>query len=414
MNKGKSIVELAQVLQSQRDHAKDFVIPGGCLGDMTAEVLSVAQAVTAPEPVLAAGRSDKAAVEELLSQMDLPATLSAVEAHERQRNGLGLAFIKDGEKILLQPTSWAHGQISDFAKVPRQYYNRLDLENPDLLALNVNHGFNLQAAAADKNSRLSGRLIRTHGNQLRALVSSKFRRLDNFDLVEAIFPVLIELGFEVESSELTDRRMYLKMVSKKVQAEVKPGDVIQYGLVISNSDVGSGSVLVEMLIKRLVCSNGMIMEGSFRKNHVGRNQGLDEIQQLLSDDTKRKSDEAFFGMVRDVVQSYAKPENFSLAVNKLRAATERNFTSYDLPKIIERAASEVKVGLTEKASGSVLDYLARGADGAGMNAWGLANAFTWAAEHGTTDYETSTELERAGSKIIELTPRQWESVNATK
>ena len=56
-----------------------------------------------------------------------------------------------------------------------------------------------------------------------------------------------------------------------MQAEVSPGDIVQAGVIISNSEVGLGSVSIQPLIYRLVCSNGMVVnEAAARRNHVGR------------------------------------------------------------------------------------------------------------------------------------------------
>lgn len=45
-------------------------------------------------------------------------------------------------------------------------------------------------------------------------------------------------GARVESCEVTDSRMYLKVVTSRVQFELAPGDVVHAGVVISNSETG--------------------------------------------------------------------------------------------------------------------------------------------------------------------------------
>ena len=73
---------------------------------------------------------------------------------------------------------------------------------------------------------------------------------------------------------------------------------------------------------------------------------------------------------------------------------------------MERTLKSIKVNASENVRRSILDNLASGADGAGMNKWGLANAVTYAAGSvEELDYDTATELERAGSKIIDCRPR---------
>ena len=72
--------------------------------------------------------------------------------------------------------------------------------------------------------------------------------------------------------------MYIKAVNPRLQAEVSPGDIVQAGVIISNSEVGLGSVSIQPLIYRLVCSNGMVVnEAAARRNHVGRVTDSGEI-----------------------------------------------------------------------------------------------------------------------------------------
>ena len=50
-----------------------------------------------------------------------------------------------------------------------------------------------------------------------------------------------------------------------------PGDIVQAGVMISNSEVGLGAVSIQPLVYRLVCTNGMIVNDmGERRHHVGR------------------------------------------------------------------------------------------------------------------------------------------------
>ena len=70
---------------------------------------------------------------------------------------------------------------------------------------------------------------------------------------------------------MTENRLYLKIVNHRLEMEVVPGDYVQAGVVISNSEVGLGSVSVQPLVYRLLCINGMVVNDmGERKNHVGR------------------------------------------------------------------------------------------------------------------------------------------------
>ena len=121
--------------------------------------------------------------------------------------------------------------------------------------------------------------------------------LDNLELCAAVLTVIQEMkGATIESCEVTPTRMYLKVVNKRMKAEVAVGDVVQAGFVISNSEVGLGSVRVEPLIFRLVCKNGLICKDySQKKYHVGKpiNDSDDSAYELYSNETLAQDDKTF-------------------------------------------------------------------------------------------------------------------------
>ena len=88
----------------------------------------------------------------------------------------------------------------------------------------------------------------------------------------SFLPVIQEMqGSQIESCEVTPTHLYLKVVNRRLKAEVRVGDVVQAGFVVSNSEVGLGSLRVEPLVFRLVCKNGLICKDfAQKKYHVGR------------------------------------------------------------------------------------------------------------------------------------------------
>ncbi len=146
-------------------------------------------------------------------------------------------------------TDHAHSQIAARLDIPSKYYNRMRSVAPNLLAANVNEWF---------HSKPERRMVRTLDGNIRAFLSARYRRLDNFELAQAVLPVLAEMGegVQIVSSEMTQTRMYIKAINRRLELEVNKGDVVQAGICISNSEVGLGSLKVEPLVYRLVCLNG--------------------------------------------------------------------------------------------------------------------------------------------------------------
>lgn len=161
----------------------------------------------------------------------------------------------------LQINQTAHRQFGTHLKIPASYYDRMLTTHPELLAHNVNSWFQREP---------SKRMLRTMGGTARAFLSNRYRRIDNLEIAQVVLPIIGEMeGAHVESCQITESRMYLKVVNTRLEAEVVPGDIVQAGVIISNSEVGLGSVCIQPLVYRLVCSNGMIInDAQTRRNHL--------------------------------------------------------------------------------------------------------------------------------------------------
>lgn len=291
----------------------------------------------------------------------------------------------------------AHGQLAEWAGIPKRYYDLMLAEAPELHAVNVNHWLR------EKPAR---RMLRTLDGSARAFLSDRYRVIDNEEVLESILPAIAEIGdIRVESAEVTERRLYLKCLFPKVEAEVARGDIVQAGFVLSNSEIGLGSVSVDQLIFRLVCTNGMIRADSgLKKYHVGRIMGEGrDAAQFFKSDTLIADDRAFLLKLRDVVRGAAEQTKFLAAVDAMRGAKEAKIEG-DPVKAIEVIAK--KVSLQEGERVSVLRHLIEGGE---LSKYGIANAVTRASQD-VDDYDRATELERIGGNIIDLDPREWKSI----
>ena len=292
----------------------------------------------------------------------------------------------------------AHRQIGQTLKIPALYYDRMRTEYPELLAQNVNGWF---ARTPDTK-----RMLRTMDGTARALLSDRYRRIDNFEVASAVLPIISSMdGASVESCELTESRMYLKVVNPRVTAEVKKGDIVQAGIIISNSEVGMGSVNVSPLVYRLVCSNGMIAhDGAVRKYHVGRaNEGGEDFS-IYRNETIEADDKAFLMKLEDSVKAAVNQARFAAIVDKMREATEATMEAKVVPQVVELASKEY--GITEAEGKGILGHLIAGGD---LSLYGLANAVTRQAQD-VESYDRSTELEATGYKIITMAPALWRSL----
>lgn len=297
-----------------------------------------------------------------------------------------------------------HSQLAGFLDIPMPYYDRMRETVPELLAANANawlqrgSGRRLVRTALDEDAR----------PQVRAFLSDRFRPLDNAQLLEAVLPQLAAQGTRIVSCELTERRLYVKAVSERTTAEVKVGDTVQAGIVVTNSEVGFGALAIQPLIYTLRCTNGMIVEdATLRQHHVGRRHGDPgeaDIQHLLSDETRQADDQAFFLKVRDVAKAALDVELFQRQVERLRAAAGSPITSANLERVVEVTAK--RFALTDAEGAGVLAHLIRGGD---LSRWGLSSAITRHSQD-VEDYDRATDLERIGGRLIELPRDAWTAI----
>lgn len=294
----------------------------------------------------------------------------------------------------------AHRQIGQHLKIPALYYDRMRGEFPELLQRNVNGWF------AHTPAR---RMLRTLDGTARAFLSDRYRRIDNYEVAQTVLPIIGNMpGARVESCELTESRLYIKVVDPRVTAEVVKGDVVQAGVIITNSEVGLGSVNISPLIYRLVCSNGMIAQDSgIRKYHVGRinEQGSDNYE-IYRDETIEADDKAFLMKLEDTVRAAVDQAMFSKLVDRLRETTQAKIDAPVVPQVVELAAKEYN--FTQDEGKGILGHLIAGGD---LSLYGLANAVTRHA-HDVDSYDRSTELEATGFKIITMAPALWRQLTA--
>jgi len=354
MKQGRTLLELGKELERQRNERKDFIADTRSLEMVT----------------------DKA------------------------KTKLSLFLDDDGKSFGV--SELAHQQIAARLQIPFRYYQKMRQEEAPLLDENVNTWF---MKLPEK------RMLRVMDGSVRAFLSDRYRRLDHLELCSAVLPVIKDMkGAEIESCEVTESHLYLKVINKRLKAEVSVGDVVQAGFVISNSEVGLGSLKVEPLVYRLVCKNGLIVKDYAQKRyHVGRQVESEEsAYEIYSDETLAQDDKAFFMKVQDTVRCAVDEAKFMLTVNKMRAAMNIPL-EHDPVKSVELLADKFMLNQNER--GDVLRQLFMGRNN---SQYGLVNAVT-AASQITESYERATELERIGGGILAMVvPRKLLPIHETE
>lgn len=299
----------------------------------------------------------------------------------------------------------AHQQIGEHLDIPRKYYDRLRTEHPALLDTSVNTLLSARPAT-------ERRMVRTLDGRARAFLSDRYRRLDHYDLLEAVLPELMETeGLSLASCDVTDAKLYVKAQSTRLEAEVKKGDVVQMGLVVTNSEIGWGGIKVEPYSVRLVCLNGMThTDWGMRKNHVGRvalGGDGEGAYQYFADETLQADDRAFFLKVRDVVRGTLSEKMLGQVVGQMREAAGIMLEG-SVEKTVEVLGQ--RHGLNQAEQSSVLRNLIQGSD---LSVWGLSNAITATAGQAET-YDRSSDLEALGGAILALPKSDMQALVAAR
>ncbi len=333
-----------------------------------------------------------------------------IQSHSKRDFVVNTSQIKmndDGSSISLKtsetienftPTNHTLGQIAQRLNIPIKYFNLMQKQAPELLAENVNYWFAHQPEL---------RMIRTIDDSVRAYLSNRYRRIDNYEIAEMVLPVLSEFGenLHIASIGLTESKLYIKAVNKAVQTDVKVGDTVQAGVMISNSEIGLGSIRIEPLVFRLVCLNGMIVpDYGMKKYHVGRAfEEIEDSDEILSDETKKAEDTALLLKVRDMVKAATSSALFTQIVDLMRESTERKIEGNPI-KTVELLADKFNINLSERSN--ILTHLIQGGD---LTAYGLLNAVTRTSQD-LEDYDRATNFEMLGSQILSLPQSTWKEL----
>ena len=275
-----------------------------------------------------------------------------------------------------------HGriQVSQKLGIPKVYVDRMIAEDRwELLEQNF-------------NSWLPGKdraLFRVQDGQIRAMLSDRYRPMDNRPVLLAALGFLQGKNVEIRDCYLTEERMYIKAHVPHLRQDIIKGDAVIPGIVISNSEVGSGSLRVEPFLYRLVCSNGMIGQDKLTRVHLGGE--LKGIEGLLQEDTIQAHQEATSMIVRDVIDGVFAPDKLNSWIEEIRTGTR-----VQIDKPTEAVTWAVKnFGIPKSLETSILDEFIKGS---GSSQWDLANAVTAVARE-VEDEQVQVELERTGGDL---------------
>jgi hypothetical protein len=341
------------------------------------------------------------------SKRDFVAPTAAL-AVEGTAEGKALIHVKD--KGAFDLGKIAQEQIAEHTGIPAKYAARMLLEAPELYANNVNTWFAKNPAV---------RMTRMLDGGCRAFLSDKFQPFDNYDFAEAALPILMQRKLEVMSCEITDKRLYIKAVDQSLFRDVPVGhkmgdgthtifDTCAPSIILSNSEVGYGRLVIETGVYTKACTNmALFAKGGMKRTHVGArhaltdNMDVQDLDSVLSSAAKRKTLEAVWLQARDVIASAFNPAVIDKRVEQLAIAAGAKLPGDKIEKVMDVVQERFNLNADER--GSVFKHLIEGGQ---LSQYGLHSAITRAAQD-AADYDRATELEYLGGKVVELNRNEW-------
>lgn len=281
---------------------------------------------------------------------------------------------KVGSHPLTRP---AHQQLAERLDIPWRYYERMLAEETSLLAENVNAWL-----AGDGDRKF---FIRGMGNDIRAVLSDRYRVIDHLDVLMCALNEL-QGKAEVEDAHLSDMNLFLKFKCPDLKAQIRGvDDEIVGGILLGNSETGHGAVSAKPRIFRVLCLNGMVMESlATRRIHLG------------SGGTSLDDDKVFLDIRASIRGIF---EQFGTVVDQLKNTTD--VMVKDPTLTINNVIREY--GLSEQQKENILVSFGAEKD---KTQYGIANAVTRAAQD-EENFEGGLELEKLGGKLVEMKPEAF-------
>jgi len=281
----------------------------------------------------------------------------------------------------------ALGHLAEQAKMPMAYADHLLTQGQwgaDLLARNLNDGVRL----GQPKSRY---LVRRVGTEVRAVLSSKFRRIDARPILDTLIGEAQRAGAIVVDGRGSDIRVEMKFIVPKI-FEPAPGEFMVFGFAWSNSDFGAGANNLRAFANRLACWNGMTMEQALRQVHLGR-QLTDDVewsQQTLELDTRTAVSAA-----RDTARALLSEVKIAETAEKITRAAEEGIDPKAKLESLKKRVSKTDAKEIADAFNSpdVVNLPA------GNTMWRFSNAISLVARD-AENVDRKLELERLAGDVL--------------
>lgn len=315
-------------------------------------------------------------------------------------------------------THYAFDQLCTRVKAPASYLRELP---PTLAAQNINYGL---ARRGDDGNSASLLFHQNGGLTLRALTTSAYERIWNWEIVEFLMRIRDEQGWRVpparpvhqgqpgsrrateadvlksRSSALSvevgdwiapaglyasDHDMFAFMVNEEIRVDDGSAEGLMRGFFIRQSEVGECSVWVTGFKMRTVCGNHIVW-------------GVTDLLELKI----KHVGEARKAVGRDVPGALLKYAQASVGLEQEQVNKARTLQLGTSKELVIEGVQKFKIPeLSKKKISDAYDLAEMHVDqdGSPRTVWGIVNGFTRLSQQ-TTHADERNSLDRAAGKIM--------------
>ena len=215
---------------------------------------------------------------------------------------------------------------------------------------------------------------------IRGVVSETYQSFSNRRTVQTLKQTVDLNKYMLIQSCVSPEKLTLRFIEREPTTVVGDKSPIWNGFMVTNNDIGGGSLKMQDFLYRQWCTNGMTMQAfsgnAIRQAHKGENMSDGKI--------------AMFSQALRAIEEL-KEEKFKL----IEKGSKKRLSFEEYNVLIEKTRRNLK--LSEKATDNLENIIQ---SSYGLTEWGVANGITELAQNFTL--ETRLEMESfAGNQLVQ-------------
>ena len=282
-------------------------------------------------------------------------------------------------------------------------YSRMlrDTGQQDLLVHNVN-----EQLIRSEGTALIRTVKKGSVNRARAILSDKYKIVDDQDVFDVAIPIIGEHGdtFRTLGGRSTDTNTFAKFITREPIATIGKREMFA-GFQLSNSEVGVGSAAFKAIFFDNFCENGCTFGNIelFQASFVHRGAKLQtKFGPVFGDEIKIAETAAIRSAIAEATRKALDTKYHAQIADIIQRGHDRKVTG-DVVTVLDEVGK--RVGLTEAERDQAKLHM----DGSEAHAYGVQAAITRLAQD-SSSYGRRNELEAAGGKVLEFSDSAWNAV----